>query len=409
MSIPPVGVGGLELGLREKRYLHDVIESSRLSYGPYSRRFEEEFARIHDSRFALFCSSGTAALHLAVAALKERYGWKDGDEVLVPALTFISTSNIVLHNGLRPVFVEVDPKTYNIDPADLERRVTRRTRAVIPVHLMGLPCDMDPVMALARKRGLRVVEDSCETMFARYKGRVVGSFGDVGCFSTYVAHFIVAGIGGLATTSDPKLAVLMRSLMNHGRDNIYISIDDDNQATGRRLEIIAAKRFSFVHLGHNFRVTELEAAIGLAQLEDREAIIARRRRIAEDYLKGLADLEDHIQLPVTPPDRDHVFMLFPIVVRKGSKRPLINFLEHRGVETRDLMPLLSQPVYRRLFPGMEKRFPVAGGLSRSGFYIGCHQYITDEQKNYVIESFHEFFKGKGTRGARRGSGVPVQL
>jgi dTDP-4-amino-4,6-dideoxygalactose transaminase len=138
-----ISVGGLKIGPRERRYLAEVIRSSRLSYGPFSERFERGFARAHDCRFAFFCNSGTSALHIAFAALKEEYGFQDGDEVLVPAVTFVATANIVLHNRMTPVFVDVDPKTYNIDARLIEAKITPRTRAIIPVHLMGLPADMD--------------------------------------------------------------------------------------------------------------------------------------------------------------------------------------------------------------------------------------------------------------------------
>ena len=276
----------------------------------------------------------------------------------------------------------------------MEGAITPRTRAILPVHLMGLPADMDPILEIASRRGLSVIEDSCETMFARYRGRVVGSMGDVGCFSTYVAHFIVAGIGGFATTNDPQLVVVMRSMMNHGRDSIYISIDDDLGAQGDRLREIVAKRFSFVRLGHNFRATELEAAIGLAQLEDRDTIIKTRRANANFYLEALADLSDHLQLPFVPSDRDHMFMLFPVVVREGSKQPLVNELEARGIETRDLMPVINQPFYRALYGDLESQFPVARHLNQSGFYIGCHQCLEPSDQQYVVETIRRFFRAE---------------
>ncbi len=387
-----IGVGGLELGPHEKAYLHQVIESNRLSYGPFTQRFEELFADLHQCRFATFCSSGTAALHLALAALKERDGWKDGDEVILPAVTFVATANTVLHNNLTPVFVDVDPKTYNIDPRLIEAKITARTRAIMCVHLLGLPCEMEPIWALAQQYGLRIVEDSCETMFATYKGRTVGSLGDIACFSTYIAHFIVAGIGGLTTTNDPELAIIVRSLMNHGRDTIYLSIDDDRDVPPERLREIVARRFSFVRLGHNFRATELEAAIGLAQLEHKDDIISKRRENALYYTRALTDLNDVLQLPSIPRDREHMFMLFPLVLRHGPMRDLVNFLEERLIETRDLLPMVTQPLYRRVFGALEQQYPVAKWLCESGFYIGCHQYLTEEERAYVVETIHEFFR-----------------
>lgn len=387
-----IGVGGLKLGAREKRYLQRVIRSNRISYGPFSEKFEAAFAEEHDCRFAVFCNSGTSALHIALAALKEEHGWKDGDEVLVPSVTFVATGNIVLHNGMKPVFVDVDPLTYNIDPNLIDDRIGPRTRAVIPVHLMGLPCDMDPIMAIAKRRGLKVIEDSCETVFGTYKGRKVGSFGDIGCFSTYVAHYIVTGVGGLATTSDPKLAVRLRSLMNHGRDSIYLNIDDDKGKTGEALHTVVAKRFHFISLGHSFRCTEFEAALGLAQLEEKTRIIKARKKTAERFNKGLADLSDVLQLPTVPPDREHMYMLYPLVVRGGDKTALVNFLEDHGVETRDLLPIINQPVYVKMFGDLEAKYPVARRLNRSAFYIGCHQYLSPADVDYVIERIHAFFR-----------------
>lgn len=387
-----IGVGGLSIGPREKKYLAEVVRSNRLSYGPMTQRFEREWASAHDCRFAVFCNSGTSALHIALAALKEEYGWKDGDEVLVPSITFVATANIVLHNGMRPVFVDVDPKTYNLDPALLEGRLSRRTRAVLPVHLLGLPCDMDPILDFARRRNLRVFEDSCETTFARYRGRAVGSFGDIGCFSTYVAHYVVTGVGGFATTNDPELAVRLRSLMNHGRDSIYISIDDDRGAKGERLREIVARRFSFVTLGHSFRATELEAALGVGQLEDRSAIIRARQGNARRLSEGLKDLSEHIQLPTVPAGRDHMFMMYPVVLRHEAKAGLVHFLEERNIETRDLLPIINQPVYRKLYGNLERRYPVARWLNRSAFYIGCHQGLGRRELDYMIERIHEYFR-----------------
>lgn len=387
-----IGVGGFAVSALARRYVIEVLDSNRLSYGPFHRRFEAAFAAEHDSKHAVFCNSGTSALQIALQALKEKHGWADGDEVIVPSITFIATSNIVLHNRMVPVFADVDPLTYTLDPAKFEAAITAKTRAVIPVHLLGLPADMDPICAIARKRGLSIIEDSAETMFARYKGRKVGSFGDIGCFSTYIAHYIVTGVGGLATTSDPDLAVRLRSLMNHGRDSIYLSIDDDQEATGKRLHEIVAKRFQFVSVGHSYRATELEAALGLAQLEEKDGIVAARTGMAARLSAGLAEFQDRLQLPFSPPGRDHTFMLYGLVLKDADKAPLVNFLEDRGVETRDMLPLLNQPVYKKMFGDIEAKFPVAKGLNRSAFYIGCHQYMTENDADYVIAQFREYFR-----------------
>jgi perosamine synthetase len=395
-SRPQIGIGGCRIGPRAKELVNQVLESNRLSAGPVTAQFEREIAEIHGHRYGLFCNSGTSALQIALAALKERDGWADGDEVLVPAVTFISTSNVVLYNGLRPVFVEVEPDTYCIDPARIEERITPRTRAIMPVHVGGLPCQMDRVMEIARRPKLRVVEDCAEAMFARYQGAPVGSFSDVACFSTYVAHMISTGVGGLCTTDDADLMVMLKSLMNHGRDSIYTRIDDDQGMEGRRLFEVAARRFSFVRLGHSFRCTEMEAALGLAELEQREANCARRRQIAARYDAGLADLGDRLMLPRTRPGAEHVYMFYPITVTGAgfTRDDIVAWLEDHAIETRYVLPLVNQPVYRRIFGDIEKDYPVAAKINRASFYVGCHPEMTDEDVEYVIDAFHAFFKEK---------------
>ena len=390
-----IGSAGFHFGKREKQYINEVLKSHRLSYGPWSRKFEEIFAEEHQTKFSVFSNSGTSALHMGLAAMKEKYGWADGDEVIVPAVTFIATSNIVIYNNMKPVFVDVDPLTYNIDPACIESVITPRTRVILPVHLFGMPADMDPIMDIARKNNLRVIEDSCECMFATYKGKKVGSFGDVGCFSTYIAHFLVTGVGGLATTNDPELAILMRSFMNHGRDSIYLDIDADKGLSEGKLELVVAKRFSFVRLGHSMRATELEAAIGVAQFECREKNIISRGEIASYYTKNLSPLSEHMQLPHVPSDREHNFMMYPIVLKNESKTDLVNFLEKNNVETREMVPLTNQPVYKRLFgDDFEDKYPVAKWINQNGFYIGCHPYLKKKEVKYVVDLIKEYFAAK---------------
>lgn len=384
-----IGVGGLVLGDREKELVFQVLASNRLSYGPLSREFESRMGELHGCREALFCNSGTSALHLALAALKETDGWEDGDEVIVPATTFISTANAVIHSGLRPVLADVLPDTFNIDPESIASRLTERTRAIMPVHLLGLPADMDPILELARARGLRVVEDSCECMFATYKKRPVGSLGDVSCFSTYVAHLVTTGVGGLAMTNDPRLADVMRSLMNHGRDTKYVSIDDDRDLAEDELWSVVQSRYRFNRLGFSYRITELEAALGVGQLDQYEHFVARRHEIAAHYRQVLAPFADRVRAQASPPDRSHAYMVFGCVcVTESDARDLTRFLENRGIETRPLFPLVNQSIYAG---AQAEGNPVADMLSRHGFYIGCHPYLTDAQVDYVGDSLVEFF------------------
>jgi len=266
-----VRLGVVDIRDEERRLIADALERGRLSPGPYVREFEQRFALAHGSRFAITCNSGTSALQVSLAALKEVRGWRDGDEVIVPALTFIATSNVEIQTGLVPRFADVDRRTANLDPERFAAAIGPRTRAVIPVHLFGQPCDMDPILASARAHDLAVLEDSCQTMFASYRGRSVGAFGELGCFSTYVAHILVTGVGGVITTSDPKLDRICRSLIAHGRDEAYLSIDDDDGLEGDALEAVIRRRFSFVRLGYSYRWTELEAALGLPRLDERAA------------------------------------------------------------------------------------------------------------------------------------------
>jgi dTDP-4-amino-4,6-dideoxygalactose transaminase len=340
------------------------------------------------------CNSGTGALQIALAALKEKYNWQDADEILVPAVTFVATSNVVIYNNLKPVFVDVEPQYYDINPAKIEEKITSRTRAIMPVHLAGQPCDMEPILEIAARYNLRIVEDSAETMFAADKGRPVGSFGDIGCFSTYAAHMITTGVGGLCTTNDPELIVMLKSIMNHGRDSIYITIDDDKAAKGQELFQIANRRFSFVRLGQSFRCTEMEAALGIAQLEEREQSCARRQEVVRQLNEGLADLQDFLQLPFPRPESTHSYMFYPLTIldeKRVRRDDLIRFLEDNSIETRYLLPLINQPIYRKIFGNLDDQYPVAANLNKNSFYIGCHPDLQDEEVEYMIEKFHQFF------------------
>lgn len=392
-----IGVGAFKTTARARRYVNEVLDSERLSYGPFTQRFERAFAASHGCRFAVMTASGTCALQLALMALKLRHGWVDGDEVIVPAVTFIATSNVVIQSGLKPVFVDVDPVYYELDPDKVEAAITPRTRCLIPVHLFGLPCEMDRLQAIATAHGLRMIEDSCETMFSSYQGRSVGAWGDIGCFSTYVAHILVTGVGGICTTNDPELAVTLRSLMNHGRDSIYLSIDDDKGKTRQELELVIQRRFSFVHLGYSYRVTELEGALGLAAFEEHEEMMRRRRENGAFLTERLGRWEEHLQLPRIRPEATHAFMMFPIVLRKEKKGELVNFLEHNGIETRDMLPLINQPVYQRLFDLDAADYPVATWVNESGFYIASHHGLTDVEREYMGEVFDAYFTRTSVR------------
>jgi len=387
-----ITLGTLSISDQGKKYVNEALDNNRLSRGKFTEKFERMFAPLHGCDYGIFCNSGTSALQVALAALKEVHGYKDGDEVLVPATTFIATSNIVLQNGLKPVFVDAHPSTFNMNPARIHDALTSRTRCIIPAHLFGLPCDMLRIVTIAERYNLQIIEDSCETMFAKCDKWPVGSFGDISCFSTYVNHLIVGGVGGIITTYNPEIDEICRSLIAHGRDSVYTNIDADDGLSGAGLQNIIERRFKFDRIGYSYRATELEAAIALSELERWKDNIWQRRTNASMLTGLLYNLTDKLQLPFIPDGFQHSFMMYPMILKYGNRDDLLMYMEERGIETRYLLPLLSQPVYQKLFPGLDDKFPVSQHLGRQGFFIGCHQNLTYEDIDYVSEVIHDYFK-----------------
>jgi dTDP-4-amino-4,6-dideoxygalactose transaminase len=375
-----IGVGEVRLSAQAKANVLDVLETNRLSYGPYSRRFERDFAKLHHRDFACFVNSGTDALRIGLAAMKEHYGWKDGDQVIVPALTFVSSLNVIVQNGLKPILVDVDPDFYDMRfPSAAIAQSRPPAVAIMPVALFGQPL-LPSFTALARGFDLKVIEDSCETMFVGW------SHADVTCYSTYACHLINTGVGGLATTNEPELAVLIRSIANHGRSGIYTGID---QVLAQR-EVMDA-RFQFDRIGYSARATEMEAAIGCAELDDWEANLLTRRRNARHLRLALADLP--LQMPKERVPGQHSYMMFPIVCDDSVDRDqLTQHLEGHGIETRPMLPLTNQPYVKKLFgDDVEDRFPVAKRINRQGFYIGCHQHLDQSDLAHIYDAFRQFF------------------
>ncbi len=367
----------------QKKLVNEVLDSGRLTYGPMTRKLEEGFAEAHNRKLALFTSSGTSGLKIALHALKDRYGWEDGDEVIIPAVTFVATMNVVLMNNLKPVLVDVDPNTVNIDPDLIEEAITPRTRAIIPVHLLGQVADMEAIMKIARAHNLKVVEDSCETMFVAPGGEPAGSWGDVACFSTYIAHLMVTGVGGFITTNDPELATVMRSMMFHGRDESYLNIDD-NLKTGEAFSNMVDKRFYFPRHGYSDRATELEAALGVGDLATAQNMISVRQYNAVTLSKLLKGLD--LEIPVKS-FRDHAFMFFPMLVPRRDE--LIHFLESRGIHTRTMMPLTTQPITK---PYLAHPYPVADYINTHGLLVGCHQYLDQDDLEEMANAIREFYE-----------------
>ena len=297
---------------------------------------------------------------------------------------------------MKPVFVDVDSETCNIDVTKIETAITRRTRCIMPVHLLGLPCDMQKILAIAKKHGLKTLVDSCETMLVKVGDKSLGESGDIVCFSTYSAHLLTTGVGGLMITQNPEYATKMRSLMNHGRDTIYYNIDqDDNLSNSQKLFSMADRRFSFIDIGYSYRLTELEAALGIDELQNLAQHISARKKNARYFAEKLSFASTHLQLPTFDWTTKSACMMFPIIIRKNSlvkRSDLILHLEKNGVETRYLMPLLNQPAYKKVFGDIEKDYPVARWINENGFYIGCHQYLTKKELEHAVSVFQNYFR-----------------
>lgn len=404
-----ISVGCVDIGASEHKLVNEVLDSGWVSPGPKIAEFEEKFAAAHDSKFGVMVNSGTDALRIALATLKEVHGWADGDEVIVPALTFVATVNVILQNKLVPRFVDVDPKTLNLDPSQIRRVRTNRTRAIIPVHLFGLMADMYYLQA--ESVGLQIIEDSCETMGTRFvdgheavgyhgdrRNGACGSFGDIGCFSTYACHLIVTGVGGIAITNNPDFDQIMRSYANHGRDPYFLGGYSQGEKKPS-LELIR-KRFLYHRVGYSARVSEFEAALGLAQLDRLPTILEKRRKNAVLLERLLSSVwwngvDGALQLPLTiAVNREHAFMMFPIVIKDDSiDRDLFClYLERHGVETRPLMPLLTQPIYRKMWGDRSERYPVAHAAQTRGFYVGCHQQLSKTDIEYLARTIEAAVK-----------------
>lgn len=366
-----IGVGSVETTQAMRANVNDVLDSNWFSPGKWCRRFEEDWAALHHRNYACFVNSGTSALQVALGAMKERYGWKDGDRILVPALTFVASVNVILQNGLEPVFVDVDPY-YGMSAPDMVAQLIRGAKAVavMPVHINGQTCDSS-IIRLARLFGLKVIEDSCETV-------AFHSTGDVSCFSTYACHHVTTGIGGFATTNDPELAALIRSLANHGRDGIYF----DPKAPAKQL---VDRRFRFERQGFSYRASEFEAAVGVAALADLWPELEQRRRNADALSAELAGLP--IVLPQARPSTDWWPMFYPILSKRRDE--LCLYLEDHGIETRPFLPLTNQPVYRGLV--FEAAFPMAQRVNREGFYVGIHPDLSPDDLNHIASTIRAFF------------------
>lgn len=299
-----------------------VLRGHTLTNGPETRAFETEFATLHDAVHGVAFANGTVALTAMYAAL----GLGPGDEVIVPSLTFVSSATSVLLAGARPVFADIDPETFNLDPADVARRVTGRTKAILAVHYGGQPADLAELQAIAGDAGAVLLEDAAEAHGALYRGKPVGTWGKAAMFSFTPTKNITTGEGGMVLTSDSSFAERLRLLRNHGQTSLYVH------------EL----------LGNNWRITEMQAAMGRVQLCKLSGILARKREIARRLDRGLQTI-DGVRPPTVRSDREHVYMLYTVTFAKGSRArdEVARVAAERGIETRVYFPPAHlQPIFK---------------------------------------------------------------
>ena len=390
-----ITVGAVQPYGKAQELIKECFESNRFTNGKLVKKFEDMFADWHELRYASAVSSGTDALQVALAALYE-YGAKRGDEIIVPALTFVSDANAVIHAGFQPVFVDVDAESLNIDINQIESKITSRTRAIIPVHLFGRPAAMDEINELARKYNLSVIEDAAEAHGSQYKGKKVGTLGNCGVFSFYLAHIVTSVEGGMLITDNPELDQLYRSLRAHGRGcscRVCI-LNTSSTYCQKRFASGVDQRFHFERIGFSSKMNELEAAFGIDQLEHFDEIIEGRRKNLQylnsklfQFRNSFVFLEEQKHESISP-------LAYPIVIREGTPfryADLIRFLEDKGIETRPMFRSIptQQPAYKYLGHKIGD-FPNAERIGNFGFYIGVHQLLSDNDLRHIVSSFSEF-------------------
>ena len=361
----------------ERKYVLDAIDTNWISSaGQYIKKFEKSFAEFCGVGYAISCSSGFGALHLACAAL----GLKRGDEVIVPTFTMAACTNSIILTGAQPVLVDCDKETYCIDVNKIEEKITHRTKAIMAVHIYGNSCDMDKINEIAKKYNLFVIEDSAESTGGEYKGRKCGSMSDIGCFSFYANKILTTGEGGMCITNNPELAERIQKLRNH-----FLK-----KGVGR-----------FIHedIGFNYRLTNPQAAIGFAQVENAKMLVEARRNVGLRYNEQLKDVEGLI-LPVEKEYVKNVYWMYGVVLSDNvslTKEEIMERLKERGIDTRGFfVPMNQQPVYveKKIenAPDCSGNFPVAEKISKRGFYLPSSSNITEEEIKFICDSLKEILQ-----------------
>lgn len=355
---------------KERKYINDVLDSGWLTYGPYCKKLEAMWAKYHNCKYGVVNNSGTSALQLAFRALKEVNGWTNKTEIIVPAITFPATINMVIESGLTPVLVDVELDGM-ISVKDMQRKVTANTGGVCVVHLWGTPYPRkEELLTLCHNYGLKIVEDSCETI-----SKDVGNWGDVSCFSMYFNHIISAGVGGMACTNDPNLEHIMRSLANHGMIDVHAQPK--------------YKRFNFSRIGYSMRITELEAALGVAQFEKIDSILEKRNNIKEILFTELRRIGmDRMATLIGGT------MMFPIVIKDSFFSDSYEFMEYLndvGIETRTMLPITNQPAFSKY---LKCRYPMAERINNFGIFLPIHPRMTKANCYYISNSINTIIKNK---------------
>jgi perosamine synthetase len=352
-----------------------VLESGWVSQGRRVEEFEAAVAGYVGARYAVATTSCTTALHLALLAS----GVGEGDEVLVPAFTFVATANAVEYCRARPVFVDIEPDTFNMDPVQLEARITPRTRAIIPVHLFGLAANMNAILDVARRHGLRVIEDAACALGTRYRNQHVGALGDVGCFSFHPRKVITTGEGGMLVTNDTQIAARARSWRNHAA---AVSDLDRHAGDGTRLP-------AFPDIGFNYRMTDLQAAVGIAQMAKLETILEHRRRLAASYTSTLQTIP-WLLAPHAPADDLHSYQSYVLVMAGDAplaRDPLAAVLEARGVATRQgTHAVHALECYRTRYGLQPEDFPIAWNADQRSLALPLYTTMTSEEQSFVIDA-----------------------
>jgi len=352
-----------------KKAAIDALCSERFVLGESVFKFEEDFARYCKMDYGVSTNSGTAALHLALVAL----GVKRGHRVVTSPASFVATANAVVHAGATPVFADVELQTYNLDFEQLRQKITSETKAVIPVHLYGYPSDMDAIVETARRHGLCVIEDACQAHGAVYKGRRVGSLGDVACFSFYPSkNLTVAGDGGMLVTDDEEVAEKVAKMRDCGRVTKYVH------------DVI----------GYTSRLNTVNAAVGRVQLKHLDEWNEKRRKNAALYDRFLSDLDELVLPPSVGSEVEPVYHLY--VIRLKHRNKLKKWLEENGVGCgiHYVLPIHLQPIYKQLYGFSGGEYPKSEELCRTCLSIPMHLHLTLDKIRYVSEKIHEFFENK---------------